>query len=50
MIPAIVGFVPWVDRRFNIAIRSGRAANVVPNPATKPMISCKGTVVFLSLI
>src|SRR5215471_833663 len=39
MIAAMVGFMPWQDRRLSMAIRSGKAANVVPNPATKPMIS-----------
>jgi hypothetical protein len=39
MILAMVGFIPLLDRRLNMAIRSGTAAKVVPNPATKPMIS-----------
>src|SRR5215831_5741289 len=39
MIAAILGFIPAVDRRLNIAIRSGTAANVVPKPARKPTIS-----------
>ena len=33
MIPAIVGFMPWADRRLSILNRSGKAAKVVPNPA-----------------
>ena len=36
---AILGFMPLLDLRFNIPIKSGSAANVVPNPATKPTIS-----------
>ena len=39
MMAAMVGFMPSHDRRRSIAIKSGMAANVVPNPATKPMIS-----------
>jgi hypothetical protein len=39
MILAMVGFIPLLDRRLNMAIKSGTAAKVVPNPATKPMIS-----------
>src|SRR5579885_134741 len=39
MIAAILGFMPAADRRFNIAIRSGTAAKVVPRPAMKPKIS-----------
>ncbi len=31
--------MPWLDRRLIIVIRSGIAANVVPNPAMKPTIS-----------
>src|SRR6476660_5520473 len=46
MIAAIVGFMPSQDRRLSIAMRSGRAANVVPNPATKPIISCNGIDIF----
>src|SRR6476659_5918791 len=42
MIAAMVGFIPWQDRRLSIAIKSGMAAKVVPNPATKPTISCSG--------
>ena len=38
MMLAIVGLMPWLDRRFIILTRSGIAANVVPNPATKPAI------------
>jgi len=36
---AILGFIPPLDRRLSIAIKSGNAANVVPNPATKPNTS-----------
>jgi len=39
MIPAIVGFMPSLDRRLNILTKSGTAAKVVPNPATNPHIS-----------
>src|SRR5580698_3769069 len=39
MIAAILGFIPALDRRRSMAIRSGRAANVVPNPATRPSTS-----------
>lgn len=39
MIPAIVGFMPSLDRRLNILNKSGTAAKVVPNPATSPSIS-----------
>src|SRR3954452_3824672 len=39
MIAAIRGFMPAVDWRLSIAIKSGAAAKVVPNPATKPKIS-----------
>ena len=39
MIAAILGFMPALDRRLSIAIRSGIAAKVVPNPATTPMTS-----------
>src|SRR5512134_1226134 len=39
MMPAIVGFMPWADRRLSILNRSGKAAKVVPNPATKPTTS-----------
>jgi hypothetical protein len=39
MMLAIVGLMPWLDRRLIILARSGIAANVVPNPATKPTIS-----------
>src|SRR3954451_15639070 len=39
MIAAIVGLTPLLDRRLNIPIRSGTAAKVVPNPATKPKTS-----------
>src|ERR1700739_4921108 len=39
MIAAILGFMPALDRRLSIAIRSGIAAKVVPNPATTPTIS-----------
>jgi hypothetical protein len=38
MMAAILGFMPMLERLFSIAMRSGRAAKVVPNPATKPMI------------
>ena len=38
-IAAILGFIPALDRRLNIANKSGNAANVVPKPATKPRIS-----------
>jgi len=37
--PAIVGFMPLLDRRLNILTRSGTAANVVPKPATNPRTS-----------
>jgi hypothetical protein len=36
---AIVGFIPWLDRRLSILIKSGTAAKVVPKPATKPNTS-----------
>src|SRR5215510_9480248 len=36
---AILGFNPLLDLRLSIANKSGRAAKVVPNPATKPMTS-----------
>src|SRR6516164_7407806 len=39
MIPAILGFMPALDLRRNSAIKSGRAAKVVPKPATRPTIS-----------
>jgi len=39
MIPAIVGFMPLLDRRLNILNKSGTAAKVVPKPATIPSIS-----------
>ena len=39
MIAAIFGFMPALDRRLSIEIRSGKAAKVVPNPAIKPRIS-----------
>ena len=39
MIAAIFGFMPALDRRLSIAIRSGTAAKVVPNPAIKPRTS-----------
>src|SRR6516162_2130172 len=39
MMAAILGFMPALDRRFSIAIRSGTAAKVVPKPATNPKIS-----------
>ena len=39
MMPAIVGFMPLLDRRLSIAIKSGTAAKVVPKPATKPTTS-----------
>jgi len=39
MIAAILGFIPALERRRSIAIRSGSAAKVVPNPATSPRIS-----------
>jgi len=32
---AILGFIPTLERRFSMAMRSGSAAKVVPNPATK---------------
>jgi len=35
----MVGFIPLLDRRLNILIKSGTAANVVPKPAATPMIS-----------
>ena len=39
MIAAIFGFMPALDRRLSMAIRSGTAAKVVPNPAIKPRTS-----------
>jgi len=39
MIAAILGLMPALDRRRSIATKSGTAAKVVPNPATKPNIS-----------
>jgi len=39
MMAAILGFIPALDRRLSIAIKSGTAANVVPNPATNPKTS-----------
>jgi len=39
MIEAILGFMPALDRRRSMVIRSGIAAKVVPNPATIPTIS-----------
>jgi hypothetical protein len=39
MMAAIFGFMPALDRRLTIEIRSGKAAKVVPNPATRPRIS-----------
>jgi len=39
MTVAILGFIPALDRRLSIAIKSGIAAKVVPNPASKPKIS-----------
>jgi hypothetical protein len=39
MIAAIRGFIPALDRRLSIAIKSGIAAKVVPKPATTPKIS-----------
>jgi hypothetical protein len=39
MIVAILGFMPALDRRLSIAVKSGAAAKVVPNPAKKPKIS-----------
>jgi hypothetical protein len=36
---AILGFMPLLDLRLSIPIKSGKAAKVVPNPATKPMTS-----------
>jgi hypothetical protein len=39
MMAAIVGFMPWLDRRLSILIKSGTAAKVVPKPATKPRTS-----------
>jgi hypothetical protein len=35
MIPAMLGFIPRLDRRLNLAIRSGTAAEVVLIPAIK---------------
>jgi hypothetical protein len=37
--PAILGFTPALDRRLKSVIKSGTAANVVPNPAMNPTIS-----------
>lgn len=39
MMAAILGFIPALDFRRSIAIKSGMAAKVVPNPATSPKIS-----------
>jgi len=39
MIADILGFMPALDRRLSIAIKSGMAANVVPNPAKNPNTS-----------
>jgi hypothetical protein len=39
MIAVILGFMPALDRRLSIAIKSGIAAKVVPKPATKPKTS-----------
>ena len=39
MIAAILGFMPVLDPRLSIAIKSGTAAKVVPKPATKPRTS-----------
>ena len=39
MMAAILGLKPALDPRLIIAIRSGTAANLVPRPARKPMIS-----------
>jgi hypothetical protein len=41
MMPAILGFMLMLDRRLNMPMRSGRAAKVVPQPATKPMIGVR---------
>jgi hypothetical protein len=39
MIAAILGFMPLLDRRLSMAIKSGTAAKVVPKPAKMPRIS-----------
>jgi hypothetical protein len=39
MIAAMRGFIPAVERRLSIAIRSGTAAKVVPKPAMTPKTS-----------
>jgi hypothetical protein len=39
MMAAILGFMPWLERRLSMAIRSGTAAKIVPRPATKPKTS-----------
>jgi hypothetical protein len=39
MIAAILGFIPALDLRLSIAIKSGIDAKVVPNPAKKPKTS-----------
>jgi hypothetical protein len=39
MIASILGFILAVDRRRSMASKSGREANVVPGPATKPTTS-----------
>ena len=39
MMADILGFMPALDRRHNMAIKSGREAKVVPKPATRPTIS-----------
>jgi hypothetical protein len=36
---AILGFIPLLDLRLSIPIKSGKAAKVVPKPATKPTTS-----------
>ena len=39
MIATMRGFIPALERRLSIPIKSGSAAKVVPKPATKPRIS-----------
>jgi len=43
MIALMRGFMPSLDRRLSIATKSGKAAKVVPNPASGPTISGKST-------
>ncbi len=38
-VAAMRGFMPALDWRLSIAIKSGSAANVVPKPVSRPMTS-----------